>query len=274
MGLRFSRHVASVSCFATSMRYSDVAMTPLYDDITTSMGGPLSGIVLDHDQQELADLERKISDALTKLRDDMEAAGSAAQEAVDPEYAKRWIETARRLSVQLSNDLPPQLEPEAVAEIRKIIINLLDALEQFDERRPFDALDRFFVDSEAIRHIVRDALDEHAGCREDDARPLVAYLHEALPRVTQADQARLAGMSTRHLQRLGKDGGTSSYQLVLAVHLVRLLRHVWNPEGVVAWFYRERTELDGHAPIDLAGDPGFERSLLRLARQGRAGHGA
>jgi hypothetical protein len=256
------------------MRYSDVAMTPLYDDITTSMGGPLSGIVLDHDQQELADLERKISDALTKLRDDMEAAGSAAQEAVDPEYAKRWIETARRLSVQLSNDLPPQLEPEAVAEIRKIIINLLDALEQFDERRPFDALDRFFVDSEAIRHIVRDALDEHAGCREDDARPLVAYLHEALPRVTQADQARLAGMSTRHLQRLGKDGGTSSYQLVLAVHLVRLLRHVWNPEGVVAWFYRERTELDGHAPIDLAGDPGFERSLLRLARQGRAGHGA
>jgi hypothetical protein len=49
---------------------------------------------------------------------------------------------------------------------------------------------------------------------------------------------------------------------------------VWNPEGVVAWFYRERKVLDGHAPIDLASDPGFERALVRLARQGRAEHGA
>jgi hypothetical protein len=102
----------------------------------------------------------------------------------------------------------------------------------------------------------------------------VAYLQQALPRVTQADQARLAGVSIRHLQRLGKEGGRPPYQLVLAVRLVKLLRYVWNPEGVVAWFYRERTELDEHAPIDVAGDPGFERTLLRLARGGRAGHGA
>jgi AraC-like DNA-binding protein len=246
-------------------------------DSNTTEGGPLSGLVLDQspEQQELADLERRISEGLAKLRERIEAAGPAAQDAVDPEYAKRWIETARRLSVQLSNDLPPQLEPEAVAEIRKIIINLLAALQESDEARPLDALDRFFVDSEAIRHILRDALDEHTGCRDDDdARPLVAYLQQALPRITQADQARLAGVSTRHLQRLGKEGGTPPYQLVLAVHLVRLLRHVWNPEGVVAWFYRERAELDRHAPIDLAREPGFERALVRLARQGRAGHGA
>jgi hypothetical protein len=250
-------------------------MAAEHDSFTTK-GGPLSGLVLDRnpEQQELADLERRISEGLTKLREAIEAAGPAVQDAVDPEYAKRWIETARRLSVQLSNDLPPQLEPEAVAEIRKIIINLLAALQESDEARPLDALDRFFIDSEAIRHIVRDALDEHAGCRDDDARPLVAYLQQALPRVTQADQARIAGVSTRHLQRLGKEGGTPPYQLVLAVRLVRLLRHVWNPEGVVAWFHRERAELDGHAPIDLASEPGFERALVRLARQGRAGHGA
>lgn len=234
----------------------------------------MSGLVLDPEQRELAALNQRIADGLNKIREDMEATGVDPEAAVDPEYARRWIETARRLSVQLSNDLPPQLEPESVAEIRKIIINLLAALENYDEERPFDALDRFFVDSEAIRHIIRDALDEHAGCREDDARPLVAYLQQALPRVTQADQARLAGISTRHLQRLGKEGGTPPYQLVLAVHLIRLLRHVWNPEGVVAWFYRERQELDGHAPIDLASEPGFERALLRLARQGRAGHGS
>lgn len=235
----------------------------------------MSGLVIDPDQQELADLERRISEDLAELRDDMEmVAGDSKLPAVDPEYVQRWVETARRLSVQVSNDLPPQLEPEAVAEIRKIIINLLDGLERVDPVRPLDTIDQFFVQLEAVRHILRDALDEHAGCREDDARPLVAYLQQALPRVTQADQARLAGISTRHLQRLGKHGGTPPYQLVVAVRLVKLLRYVWNPEGVVAWFYRERTVLDGHAPVDLAGDPGFERVLVRLARQGRAQHSA
>jgi hypothetical protein len=232
-------------------------------------------LVLDPEQQELADLERRISEDLAGLRDDMElVAGDQQLPAVDPEYVQRWVETARRLSVQVSNDLPPQLEPETVAEIRKIIINLLDGLERVDSARPLDAIDQFFVQLEAVRHILRDALDEHAGCRDDDARPLVSYLQQVLPRVTQADQARLAGISTRHLQRLGKDGGTPPYQLVVAVRLVKLLRYVWNPEGVVAWFYRERKALDGHAPIDLAGEPGFERALVRLARQGRAGHGA
>jgi hypothetical protein len=235
----------------------------------------LPELVLDPEQQELADLEQLISNALAKLRGELEAAaGDADVPAVDREYLHRWLETARRLSVQVSNDLPPQLEPEAVAEIRKIIINLLDGLERVDETRPLDTIDQFFVGSEAVRHILRDALDEHVGVRDDDARRLVAYLKEALPRVTQVDQARIAGVSTRHLQRLAKEGGTPPRQLVLAARLVKLLRYVWNPEGVIAWFHRERTELDGHAPIDVAGDAGFERLLLRLARQGRAQHGA
>jgi hypothetical protein len=235
----------------------------------------LPDLALDPEQRELADLERLISDALARIREELEDAADDAQlPEVDPEYVRRWIETAKRLSVQISNDLPPQLEPEAVAEIRKIIINLLAGLEQVDPDRPLDAIDQFFVRSEAIRHIIRDALDEHVGVSENDARPLVAYLKLALPRVTQADQARLAGISTRHFQRLGKEGGAPPRQLVLAARLVKLLRYVWHPEGVIAWFHRERVELDGHAPIDVAGDPGFERVLLRLARQGRAGHGS
>jgi AraC-like DNA-binding protein len=235
----------------------------------------LPDLAVDPDQQELADLEQLISDALAKLREELEdAAGDGDVAEVDPEYVNRWLETARRLSVQVSNDLPPQLEPEAVAEIRKIIINLLDRLEQLDEARPLDTIDQFFVGSEAVRHIIRDALDEHVGVRDDDARPLAGYLKNALPRITQADQARLAGISTRHLQRLAKEGGTPPRQLMLAARLVKLLRYVWNPEGVIAWFHRERAELDDHAPIDVMGDPGFERVLLRLARQGRAQHGA
>ena len=232
-------------------------------------------LALDPEQRELADLERVISEALARFRRELEAAAEEAEPSeIDPEYVRRWVDTAKRLSVQISNDLPPQLDPEAVAEIRKIIINLLDGLEHLDPARPLDAIDQFFVRSEAVRHIIRDALNEHVGVREDDARPLIASLKQALPRVTQADQARLAGISTRHLQRLGKEGGAPPRQLVLAVRLVKLLRYVWNPEGIIAWFHRERRELDGHAPIDLVGDPGFERALMRLARRGRAQHGS
>jgi AraC-like DNA-binding protein len=228
-------------------------------------------------------LEQRLKDELAKLREDLDqaveelgdaAASSGDPPAIDPAYVNRWIETAKRPSVQISNDLPPQLDPEAVAEIRKIIINLLDGLEHVDPARPLDAIDQFAVQLEAVRHIIRDALDEHVGCRDDDARPLIAYLKDALPRVTQADQARIAGMSTRHFQRLGTQGGMPPRQLVLAGRLVKLLRYTWNPEGAVAWFYRERKELDGHAPIDLANNPGFEQTLLRLAREGRALHAA
>jgi AraC-like DNA-binding protein len=233
----------------------------------------LSELIVDPDQRELVELEQRISDALARLRRELEAAaGEAETAAIDPEYVRRWTETARRLSVQVSNDLPPQLEPEAMAEIRKIIINLLDGLERLDPARPLDTIDEFFVGAEAVRHIIRDALDEHAGCPDDDARSLVAYLKQALPRIPQTDLARLAGISPRHLQRLAKEGGTPPRQLLLAARLVKLLRYVWNPEGVIAWFHRERAELDDHAPIDLAGDPGFEVALLRLARQGRAQH--
>lgn len=234
----------------------------------------MTELAYDPEQQELADLERRISEAIETIRAEVEAStGGSEPPAIDPDYVNRWVETARRLSVQVSNELPPQLEPESVAEARKILINLLDALENLDTERPLDTLDQVFVGAEAVRHILRDALDEHVGVRGDDARRLVAYLKEVLPRVPQADQARLAGMSARHLQRLAKEGGTPPRQLVLAVRLVKLLRYVWTPEGVVAWFHRRRSDLDGHAPIEVAGNPGFERVLLRLARQGRAQHG-
>lgn len=234
----------------------------------------MSELIHDPEQQELADLERRIGDAIETLRAELEAsAGDDESPAIDPEYVERWVATARRLSVQVSNDLPPQLDPEAVAEARKIIINLLDAIEHLDAARPLDTLDQVFVGAEAVRHIIRDALDEHVGVPDDDASRFVRYLKEALPRITQADQARLAGMSARHLQRLAKEGGRPPRQLVLVARLVKLLRYVWTPEGVVAWFHRRRSELDGHAPIDVAGNPGFEPVLLRLARQGRAQHG-
>lgn len=238
------------------------------------MGVVLPSAILDP-EESLERLETSLIEAIAGLRENLQAAASASQPStVDPEYAERFAETAKRLSVQLSNELPPQLESDAIAEIRRILINLLDELGRIDPVRPLDTIDGFFIGAEAIRHIVRDALDEHLGRQEGDARPLVEYLHEALPRISQSDQARLVGVSIRHLQRLGKDGGTPPRRLAVVARLVKLLRYSWTPEGVVGWFFRERRDLDGHAPIDVLGEPGFEGILLQLARQGRAGHGS
>jgi hypothetical protein len=56
--------------------------------------------------------------------------------------------------------------------------------------------------------------------------------------------------------------------------LVALLWRAWTPAGVVAWFYRQRRDLDGKPPIDVLDDPEYERSLMTAARQGRAQHGS
>jgi hypothetical protein len=235
----------------------------------------LSPAILEPEQVGLEQLETRIREALKRLQDELEASVAASETStVDPEYAKRFADTARRLSVQLSNDLPPQLEPAAVAEIRRIIINAMNDLEEIDPERPLDTIDKFFVRAEAVRHIVRDALDEQVSGRDGDAQTLVEYLRESLPRISQSDQAKLVGISTRHLQRLGKTGGVPPRRLVLVADLVQILRYAWTPEGVVAWFYRERRALDGHAPIDVLGNVGFESLLKRLAHQGRAEHGS
>lgn len=232
----------------------------------------MSPAVLEPERAGLEELETRIRNAVQSLQDELESVTSGA--GIDPEYVERFSETARRLSVQLSNDLPPQLEPEAVAEIRRIIINGLDDLERIDPERPLDIVDSFFVKAEAVRHIIRDALDEQVSAVQGDAQALVEHLRVELARISQAEQARLIGMSIRHLQRLAKDGGVPPRRLALVVALVQILRYAWTPEGVVAWFYRERRALDGHAPIDVLGDIGFEAILKRLARRGRAGHGS
>ena len=43
-----------------------------------------------------------------------------------------------------------------------------------DPERPLDAIDNFFVRAEAVRHMIRDALDEQVSGGDGDARTLVA----------------------------------------------------------------------------------------------------
>jgi hypothetical protein len=194
---------------------------------------------------------------------------------VDDAFRERFAHTGTRLL-----DLNEQLYPEdfddaALAEIRDIILKGIKAATEVPEDRPLDRLDDFLVRAEAIRHIIRDALDGHVkGLADDDAKAIVESLRDQLPRLKQKDLAGLVGRSPRQVQRWARDGGPPTRRLLLVSRMVALLKRAWTEEGVVSWFDRPRGELDGKRPLDTLDDPAYEQRLMLAVRQGRAQHGS
>lgn len=217
-------------------------------------------LVTDHDRAQLEEIDQFIG----RLG---EALAESARE-IDREQASRWAETVKRWAMRLQADPPASLDEAAVAKLRRIILEGMEAESRLDA--PLDVLDELLVRSEAIRHVLRDALDADVGVPEWDARALLTRVLEWVPVATRSDLARLSGRSTRQVQRWLKDGGESTYELRLAARLIAILRRSWTAEGVLAWFKRPRREFGGQAPIDLLSDPMFQNDLLEAARRGRA----
>jgi hypothetical protein len=228
------------------------------------------------ERRQLKHLEGIIESWQAELRDDLarDAGEQQDESPFDLAYTERFVRTAWRLSAQLNKELPPDLDPEALAEIRGHLISGLEALNEIDESRPLDGIDSFAVHAEAVRHIVRDALDGQAKGDEADPGQLLEGLAMQLPGVTRKELSDLLGIGERQMQRLAKGDAKPSGRLLLVSRLVALLWRAWTPAGVVAWFYRPRTDLDGKPPIDVLDDPEHERALMIAARQGRAQHGS
>lgn len=197
---------------------------------------------------------------------------------VDLEQVKRFVKTTKRYAIRLDEHLPPTLDPSAVAEIRGILLGGIRKLEQAEDSDgaigPLDILDDFMVRAESIRHILRDVLDEDIGAHRHDTQALVGLLEAWLSGVPRSDLARLLDVSVRTLQRYAKEGGPASRRLWLVTRLVAVLHRAWTPQGVVAWFDRNRAELDERSPRDVLDEPEYEAALMLTARQGRAQHGA
>jgi hypothetical protein len=174
--------------------------------------------------------------------------------------------------LQLDDDLhDADFDPEWVAEFRGL---LLSSLRSMQAKEPLDAYDALLLNAEAIRHLLRDALDGHVEGGESSVRMIVEQLERWLPRVSRKELADLCGIGTRQFQRWGQSDSPPPRRAQLVARLVALLHRSWTPEGVVAWFYRSRLELDGKAPIDVLDDPAYEQRLMLAVRQGRAQHGA
>lgn len=219
--------------------------------------------VLDHDERAVlqdADVE------LSNLQRALEAA--AESDALDPDTIERLKVTAEQTVARLNTNLPPQIDAEAGNEIRRRLIDLL-TLAPAEGDGWLDLADRALIETEAVRHVVRDLLDEQPPASLRDAGQTLGLLEQWLPGLGVRELAELLGVSVRQLQRRRQDGGDSTPRMQLVARLVALLRHGWTDQGVYAWFQRPRADLGGRSPIAALDDPDAERRLLLLARAGR-----
>jgi uncharacterized protein (DUF2384 family) len=192
--------------------------------------------------------------------------------ALDDESIDRLRTTAEEIVVRVNANLPPQIDADARDEIRRRLIDMLTL--GAADGAPLDVADRALIEAEAVRHIMRDLLQEQPPVELRDAADTLHLLEGWLPGLPVNSLAELVGMSTRQLQRRRQEGGASPQRLQLVARLVAILRHAWTDQGVYAWFQRERLELGGHAPIEVLDDADYERDLLLIARGGRVQGGS
>lgn len=216
------------------------------------------------DQDERAALTRA-DEQLSALQGALETA--AQQGALDREFFERTSETTREAISRLNQNLPPQLDPDAANEVRRRLLDLLTL--PFEELEPLDVADRALIETEAVRHVFRDVLQEQPPAELRDAQALVRLLEERVPDLAVWQLAELLGMSERALQRRRAQGGTTTARAQTVARLIAILRQGWSDQGVYAWFHRERPELADRAPIALLDDPSMERALIGAARAGR-----
>lgn len=221
------------------------------------------------ERDELRKFEELVKRSSRRLLD------ALGQTPVPADYVERWQHTASRLSDAINRSTPPSLDAEQVAEIRGELLGMMQSVADHDPKRPLDSVETALLGLEAIRHVVRDALDQQAP-GEGDARELLHELESALPRVNRKDLAALLGTSDRSIQRtLASESAVApSRRLVLVARLVSLLRRGWTPEGIVAWFHRPRPELEEHSVAEMIDDAAREQEIFELARHGRAQHGS
>jgi len=217
-------------------------------------------------EQGERDALKSVDDSLRRIQRSLEDAARSG--ALDRQTLDRLGSTARKAAQRVNESLPPQLDDRAAAEIRDRLIAILTL--EIEEASSLDVADRFLMEMEAVRHIVRDLLDEQPPVELRDAENVVKLLESWLPGVAVSQLAEILGLSERALQRRRHgEGGDATHRMGLVARLVAILRSSWTDQGVAAWFHRPLSRLGGQEPIDLLDDPGRERDLLLAARSGR-----
>jgi hypothetical protein len=193
---------------------------------------------------------------------------AARSGALDVEELERFGRTIKDFVARVNDQLLPQIDAESAAEISRRLIALLTM--DTTHTDALDAADACLMELEAIRHVLRDLLqEEQPESLRREGRELIGLLEQWLPSVSVAELADLLGLSVRQLQRKRHDDSPAGAREQLVARLVAILRHAWTDAGVIAWFSRSRVDLGGKKPRELLGDPAHEQDLLIAARTGR-----
>jgi DNA-binding XRE family transcriptional regulator len=236
-----------------------------------------SGIAHDPRHRRLAELDAELSELKAAFEEALGSFTTAFGEVVgrpdiDASIEGRLDDVAGRL-----RNLKPDIEAlnfdvEQSAALFSAMVDIDRATHASED--DLDRFEQILLGIERIRQVIRDALDEFVGGANADRRRLASALAESLPGVTQAELAEVLGVDPRTVRRWSNEAGPPDHRLLTVARLVSVLRHAWTPAGVMAWFHRERRDLDGAAPMALLGEPSTERALMSAARSSRNQYGS
>jgi hypothetical protein len=216
--------------------------------------------------REVVDLQRGFVAAVAHLRDAPE---------VDGTFDERWQRIAERLRNLRRELLPADFDKDQLAELYETLLDIRDLVDRIDGARDMEAFDQLLVGLERIRHVVRDALDEHVTGAGADVGLVMQDFDRWLPNTPRHALAELVGVDRRTLSRWVGQASAPSRRVQIVARLVAILRHNWTEEGVVAWFHRPRRDLGGRTPLALLEARNFdEEALLAAARAGRSQYAA
>jgi uncharacterized protein (DUF2384 family) len=211
--------------------------------------------------REVGEIKQLFIDALEQVRQTPEADGS---------FEGRWQVLAERLKGLRTAIASDDYDKEQLVTLTTALLDMRDLLEQPGAPADLDLCDQLLIVLERIRHVVRDALDEHVNGVASDVGLVMADLDRWLPDIPDRTIADLIGVDRRTLSRWRKQTGRPPRQLRTFARLVAILRHNWDEEGVIAWFERPRREFDGRKPRSLMNDPNSDQELMSAARSGRS----
>ena len=205
-------------------------------------------------------LERLDRDA-EQLRNDwieaLDVDGGASEE--------RWIQIVDRIRALRANLKPQDFDKDQVVALSTAMLDAYEFVGRLDTH------DQFLIRLERIRHVIRDALDEHVNGVTGNTSEVVRELVERLPGIPRGQLGQLLGVDRRTLPRWFAQTTAPTTRLDLVARLVAILRHNWTPAGIVAWFHRPRPDLAGRTPLELLDEQHIdEAGLIAAARAGRS----
>src|SRR6478609_3579750 len=193
---------------------------PMHVNDLRQEGRPMTTTLTPEQRLGLADQEAQaLKDCF------VEAIGQLQRdEHVDGSFQERMENIEGRLR-DLRRELREEdLDKAQITEFHGALWEIKDLLDESGDSLDLDTIDKLLVCIERVRHVIRDALDEHVAGVPGDAALAFAELRAWLPNTSVATLSELVGVDRRTPSRWSKSPQVASRRLWLVASLVAVLR--------------------------------------------------